>query len=342
MDIAILISVLLTLLTLLLVIVGIHELILQHGKHFSYVVTINEPYDNKITLSLRNGTPHKCIIDKICVYAHGIETNLEVSNGKKRLDPPFVIGGNSKHEIEIEESNLINLHATILNQIKKSDNSFFSILRGKMFKNRSQFEHYSYKLLIKSSGGIYITRKWIPTETVVHTIKMRKECNNNEEENLNNNDLWPAFKRMFKVKEVEVRTLREAGSFRRRRIDPGDQDGYISNITTITVAFLFVFSLIPYRDFSTNVALLLIIVALLLIVAAHRASTGIVKMRDKIVIFVMMWYTLLFLFISVNGDLLTSIVAGLFCSIPLSAIGFFMLKRFSGRDSNLIYRLVKK
>ena len=366
---------------LLLVIIGIHEVRLQYGKHFSYVIISIESEEKKIKISLRNEDIYKSVVDGIYIYCFGTEVPLpytkEVLENQK--DDRYMDGRSEKILI-IKKEDLELAKIKTLKIMDETNDSFFNRLyeiildwekklelqikkyrktileRSKILKKIYTGEesdgdadadliknNFSFKLLIRSSGQTFITRKWITTESVKYAFKKSNVSIEQENIELTKRDhLINAAKRYYKGPNWDIRPLTETGQFKRRRWDPIRMDNiYVTPSAILMVSILLVVQMV-FDDIFIKIVLLLLAIPIMMLAILYRASSGINRVVDRITFFIICSVALSGVFINLNLLPLDSIIFGGYISFlsifPLD----ITINKFSGRSGRLIFRRVKK
>ena len=242
-----------------LVLVGIHELRMQYGKHL-VAITLMQDYPDSIQIRIRNDDQFRVIIDKIFIYCQGREFKLryQITEDSHLKKQEIRIGGKNEVDLLISKDDLKEMNKEILEYVNKRNNR----LIDKIFKffgfKKTEINFFSFKLLIKTSGQIFVS-KWIATETLIFPYpELRKNYYEGDENEEN-------------FKDVFLR-IGETYLFKRRRINPSDEKGTVMNVAMLALAFL----TIPYflADQIFSIVALLLMVAVIEIITVHRASSG--------------------------------------------------------------------
>jgi len=326
-------------------IVGIiRELWLQYSKLFTLVVNTDK-YPVLIKISLRNNSSNAHIIDKICIYCYGDEINFTYRKNPYGCtisgNEEFKIDGNGKADMYIASEDLKKMKQEASIYIHKHKHPFLSLIYTYELP-----EEFSFKLLIRSSGEVFLTRKWIPTESFV--INNEQEDISENEVKLSGNKIKMYVNLMVRLIKVasnrwhtEPSSLKYSYSFKRRFIDSKDPQGYIAIVSTFAVYVLAVLILVPF-GIEYKITIYSVLMSVVIVVMTHRASTGIVKRSDKFYAFFAMWFaSLLFLGTEVT-DLLSLLAYLIGASAVLFIIVNSLINYFGGINTGLWSKRVKR
>jgi len=330
--------------TLLLVYVGFRDLWFQHSKRFFLITNMDNYPEGCVRISIRNDSPYRTTVDKICLYYHGAERELiyhkesnskETESGNKEI----ILNGKEDKTMYFTWIDLAEMWSEASSYIYENAHPVWNLVRKFRKEKKDGPKNFSFKILIRSSGQRFLTNKWIPTESFTLPYKEKKTDIKQIE---TRKDLIIQILRIILDRwTFEPRPLRDAYNFRMRRLDSMDPKGYIADIAII-VGMILALLIIVSPNLLVRSLISVALISLIIAVTLHRATTGIVRRLDKAFVFVEMWFTmLLFLAGESASGAITVVVLGVL--IPLFSISiYYLMDYFGGRSRGLWCHRVKR
>jgi len=286
------------------------EIKYYYQKHIAILVEVNTKKPS-IKISIRNDDEQDLMLDRLCVYCYGKEFPLSTKSTP--------IKHNKDKNFEYDENQLKTMKATILEYINAEKMHFFGI-----FKIGGGSKGFSFKLLIRSSGQTYITKKWIATELIIGSFTHYEKIDSRK---------ISIIKRGKKIKRYK--SLNETYAIKRRHFDPTDKDHRIQNIAILMSAFLLCVYLFFHTAYPSNFGRIVTLLCISLIIdftLLHQTTSGRIN-ETSISWFIIFTFNTLFIFCDLlNFSIPYNGVIGLvLLSVIVSEINLMIMLFTTGR-----------